>query len=68
VIEEVRRTVRDGLGADAAVRLATMRAEVGLKLPGCCVLLAAQDASAQAILTFDDALTRAAERSGFETV
>jgi len=45
-----------------------MRAEVGLKLPDCCVLLAAQDASAQTILTFDDALTQAAERSGFVTV
>ena len=56
------------LGADAAVRLATMRAEIGLKLPDCCVLLAAHEAAAQAILTFDDALTRAAERSGFETV
>jgi predicted nucleic acid-binding protein len=55
------------LGADPAVRLATMRAEVGLKLPDCCVLLAAHEAAAQAIVTFDDALARAAERSGFET-
>ena len=56
------------LGADAAVRLATMRAEVGLKLPDCCVLLAADEAAARAIVTFDDALARAAERAGFETV
>ena len=56
------------LGADAAVRLATTRAEVGLKLPDCCVLLAAQEAAAHAILTFDDALARVAERSGFETL
>ena len=56
------------VGADAAVRLATMRAAVGLKLPGCCFLLAAQDAAARAILTFDDALARTAERPGFETV
>jgi predicted nucleic acid-binding protein len=55
------------LGPDAAVRLATMRAEIGLKLPDCCVLLAAQETSAQAIVSFDDALARAAERSGFET-
>ncbi len=41
------------LGADAAIRFAMMRAEVGPKLPDCCVLLAAQEA---------------AERSGFETV
>ena len=56
------------IGAHAAVRLATMRAAVGLKLPDCCVLLAGEDAGAHAILTFDDALARAAERSGFETV
>jgi predicted nucleic acid-binding protein len=56
------------LGPDAAVRLATMRADVGLKLPDCCVLVAAQDATARAIVTFDDALARAAERSGFETL
>ena len=55
------------LGVDAAVRLATMRAEVGLKLPDCCVLLAADEVAARAIVTFDDALARAAERSGFET-
>ena len=56
------------LGRDVAVRLATMRAKVGLKLPDCCVLLAAQEAAAHAILTFDDALAQVAERSGFETV
>jgi len=55
------------LGVDAAVRLATLRAEVGLKLPDCCVLLAADEAAARAIVTFDDALARAAERSGFGT-
>jgi predicted nucleic acid-binding protein len=55
------------LGPDAAVRLATTRAEVGLKLPHCCVLLAAQEAAAHAILTFDDALARVAEQSGLLT-
>ena len=55
-IEEVR------LGDDAAVRLAQLRADTGLKLPDCCVLLAAQDAAADAVLTFDDALALAAER------
>jgi predicted nucleic acid-binding protein len=30
-------------GQDASTRLATLRAETGLKLPDCCVLLAAQD-------------------------
>jgi hypothetical protein len=56
------------LGTDTAARLATMRAEVGLELRACCVLVAAQEAAARAILTFDDALARAAEGSGFETV
>lgn len=36
-----------------------------LKLPDCCVLLAAQDKHADAILTFDDRLGREAERLGF---
>ena len=52
------------LGEDAPVRLASLRAESGLKLPDCCVLLAAQDAAADAVLTFDDALARAVERLG----
>lgn len=48
------------LGDDAPVRLARLRAETGLKLPACCVLLAAQDVAALAVLTFDEALARAA--------
>jgi predicted nucleic acid-binding protein len=55
------------LGEDAAIRLATLRADTGMKLPDCCVLLAAQDAAATAILTFDDALIRGAERLGLDT-
>jgi predicted nucleic acid-binding protein len=50
------------LGEDAPARLAALRSETALKLPDCCVLLAAEDASAQAILTFDDRLARSAER------
>ena len=50
------------LGEGAAARLAELRAETALKLPDCCVLLAADDAQAQAVLTFDDRLARAAER------
>ena len=53
------------LGDDAPARLARLRADTGLKLPDCSVLLAAQDAPAGAILTFDDALARVAERLGF---
>jgi len=50
------------LGADAPARLARLRAETGLKLPACCVLLAAQDAGATGILSFDDRLSTAAGR------
>jgi predicted nucleic acid-binding protein len=51
------------LPADAAARLASLRAETGLKLPDCCVVLAAQDERA-AVLTFDDRLARIAEELG----
>lgn len=51
--------------ADSAVRLAVLRAGSNLKLPDCCVLLAAQDARAKAILTFDERLRREADRLGF---
>jgi predicted nucleic acid-binding protein len=50
---------------DAAARLAVLRASTALKLPDCCVLLAAQDGRASAILTFDDRLAREAERLGY---
>jgi predicted nucleic acid-binding protein len=52
------------LGEDAPIRLATLRAETGLKLPDCCVLLAAETAKASTVLTFDLALGRTAERLG----
>ena len=52
------------LGEDAPVRLAALRAGSGLKMPDCCVLLAAQDSRAEAVLTFDDALAREVERLG----
>lgn len=51
------------LPPDAATRLAALRVETGLKLPDCCVLLAAQDADG-AVLTFDDRLARQATRLG----
>jgi predicted nucleic acid-binding protein len=51
--------------ADAAARLALLRASTSLKLPDCCVLLAAQDGRAEAILTFDDRLGREAQRLGY---
>ena len=52
------------LTADAAVRLAALRAETDLKLPDCCVLLAAQDAPAASVLTFDERLGVEARRLG----
>jgi len=48
------------LGDDAAARLAALRAETALQMPDCCVLLAAEDAQAEAVLTFDDRLAGAA--------
>lgn len=53
------------LTPDASTRLAVLRADTRLKLPDCCVLLAAQDAGAHQILTFDDRLGAAAARMGF---
>ena len=52
------------LAADAAARLATLRAQTNLKLPDCCVLLAARDPGAGSILTFDERLGVEAARLG----
>jgi hypothetical protein len=52
------------LGDDAAARLAGLRAETGLKMPDCRVLLAVEDARAEAVLTCDDRLARATEQRG----
>lgn len=46
--------------ADTAVRLAQLRATTGLKMPDCCVLLAAEDATAS-VASFDERLAQAAE-------
>jgi hypothetical protein len=51
------------LGDDAAVRLAHLRAETGLRLPDCCVLLAAER-TGHGIASFDDRLLRAAHALG----
>lgn len=47
----------------APTRLAGLRAGTSLKLPDCCVLLAAQQVHG-VVATFDDALAAAARRSG----
>lgn len=49
------------LPANAAERLAALRVETALKLPDCCVLLAAEDAQGT-VLTFDGQLHREAAR------
>lgn len=51
------------LPAGAAERLAALRAETSLKLPDCCVLLAAE-ATDGGVLTFDERLARAAVERG----
>jgi predicted nucleic acid-binding protein len=49
--------------ADTAVRLAQLRADTGLKMPECCVLLAAEDVEAR-VATLDNRLARAAQAHG----
>jgi predicted nucleic acid-binding protein len=55
------------LGDDAASRLARLRADLGVKLPGCCVLLAAQE-HAGAVASFDTGVIKAARKLGLHTV
>ncbi len=49
-----------GLRSGDALSLAQIRSRTGMKLPDCCVLLAATESGA-AVATFDDQLARAAE-------
>lgn len=53
------------LDRDAPTRLALLRAGSSLKLPDCCVLLAAQQVHG-AIATFDEALAATARRGGLD--
>jgi toxin FitB len=64
-LRELRLT-EIGFGQHAAPRLALLRAETNLKMPDCCVLLAAEDGDATAILTLDDRLRATAVRMGFD--
>ena len=52
---------------DAAVRLAHLRVSTGLKMPDCCVLLAAEDHRAT-VASFDDRLTQAARLRGLDVL
>jgi predicted nucleic acid-binding protein len=58
---------RVDLENDAPIRLAMLRASTGLKLPDCCVLLAAER-SGGALSTFDGHLSAAAEAYGYTVV
>ncbi len=70
--DEARRAIRTlgvhevPLAAGAASRLAVMRAEKRLRMPDCCVLLAAENVGAAAVLTFDQRLARTARELGFD--
>jgi predicted nucleic acid-binding protein len=55
------------MGSAAPGRLAEMRAEVGLKMPDCCVLLTAQNNEA-ALATFDTDMLSAAGKLGVDLV
>ena len=52
---------------DAAVRLAHLRVSTGLKMPDCCVLLAAEDHRAT-VASFDDRLIQAAKLRGLHVL
>lgn len=54
------------LGENAPGRLAQLCAEVGMKLPDCCVLLAAQEHAAT-VASFDSDLLAAAGKLGLKT-
>jgi predicted nucleic acid-binding protein len=68
-LDRVRAALRDlevqelPFPVDTAVGLAQLRATTGLKMPDCCVLLAAQDSGAS-IASFDERLAQAAEHRG----
>lgn len=72
-LDEVQLTLREleveelPFPGDAAVKLARLRAETGLKMPDCCVLLAAEHVGGR-VASFDDGLRKAAVRRSLETV
>lgn len=53
--------------ADSAVKLAQLRADTSLKMPHCCVLLAAEDVQAR-VASFDHQLSDAAASRGLGVV
>jgi predicted nucleic acid-binding protein len=55
------------LGDETSSRLARLRADLGIKLPDCCVLLAAQE-HAGAVASFDAGVIKAARKLGLHTI
>jgi predicted nucleic acid-binding protein len=55
------------LDTGSAQALALLRAETGLRIPDCCVLLAADSAQAQVVATFDERLAKAATQRGYRS-
>lgn len=55
------------LSENAPARLARLRAEIGLKMPDCCVLLAAQE-HAGLVASFDSDLLAGARKLGLRTI
>lgn len=51
-------------GPDTPARLAGLRVDTSLKMPDCCVLLAAEEAGFRTIATFDAQLARVAASRG----
>lgn len=62
---EVHRIPMDAYMAES---LAQLRADTNLKLPDCCVILAAEQAKADTIATFDEQLGKAARKRGLRTL
>ena len=60
------RVQRLALTADVVVALAELRVSSGLRMPDCCVLLAAH-ATGGTVATFDHRLADAARALGFDT-
>lgn len=72
-LDEARLTLREleveelPFPGDTAVKLALLRSETGLKMPDCCVLLAAEHVGGR-LASFDEALRNAAVKRSLQTV
>lgn len=72
-LDEVRLALREleveelPFPDETAVKLALLRSETGLKMPDCCVLLAAEHVGAR-LASFDAGLRKAAVKRGIQVV